>query len=70
MENIVSLKTFRENIQEYAEKVKDGRSFVVFKRSVPLFKISSLEEGSWEEVIDFTKISKGGVDIDEILSRL
>ena len=25
---------------------------------------------SWEEVVDFTKIQKGGVDINEILKRL
>lgn len=30
----------------------------------------SKNEGSWEEVIDFTKIQKGGVDIQDILSRL
>jgi hypothetical protein len=29
-----------------------------------------LLRGNWEEVIDFTKIKKDGVDIDEILSRL
>jgi len=70
MENIVTLKNLREHMQEYAQKVKDGYSFIVFKRSKPLFKISPIEEGQWEEVIDFTKIRRGGVDIDEILERL
>lgn len=70
MENIITLKKLRENMQEYAQKVKKGYSFVVFKKSQPLFKISPIEEGPWEEVIDFTKIQKGGVDIKELLQRL
>ncbi|MFH0791661.1 MAG: hypothetical protein V1905_00370 [bacterium] len=63
MEDIISLKNFGENIQEYAEKVKNGRS-------TPLFKISPLKEDRWEEVIDFTKITKGGIDINDLLSRI
>jgi antitoxin (DNA-binding transcriptional repressor) of toxin-antitoxin stability system len=70
MENTITLKNLRENMQKYAQKVKKGRSFIVFKRSHPLFKISPVEEENWEEVIDFTKIKKGGVDINEILKRL
>lgn len=70
MKNIVALKTLRENMQEYAQKVQEGRSFIVFKRSKPLFKISPIEEEFWEEVIDFTKIKKGGVNIEELLQRL
>ncbi len=70
MKNIITLKKLRENMQEYAQKVKKGQSFIVFKRSYPLFKISPVEEGPWEEVIDFTKIRKGGVDIKELLKRL
>lgn len=27
-------------------------------------------DGKWEEVVDFTKIKKGGVEIDEILTHL
>ena len=70
MENIITLKKLRENMQEYARKVKKGQSFIVFKRSQPLFKISPIDEDTWEEVIDFTKIKKGGVDIAELLKRL
>ncbi len=70
MENIITLKNLRENMQEYARKVKKGQSFIVFKKSQPLFKINPIEEDFWEEVIDFTKIKKGGVDIAEILKRL
>jgi len=70
MENIVTLKNLRENMQEYAQKVEKGNSFVVFKKSKPLFKISPIEIELWEEVIDFTKIRKGGIDIKELLQRL
>jgi antitoxin (DNA-binding transcriptional repressor) of toxin-antitoxin stability system len=70
MTNIVTLKKLRENMQGYAQKVKEGRSFIVFKRSEPLFKISPIEESSWEEVIDFTKIKKGGIDVKELIKRI
>jgi len=70
MENIINLKSLRENMQGYARKVKTGQSFVVFKKSKPLFKISPIEEEYWEEVVNFTKIKKGGVDIKELLQRL
>jgi len=70
MKNIITLKNLRENMQEYARKVKKGQSFIVFKRSQALFKINPIEEDLWEEVIDFTKIKKGGVNIAEVLKRL
>jgi len=70
MENIINLKSLRENMQEYAQKVKRGQSFMVFKKSKPLFKISPIDEEYWEEVIDFTKIKKGGISLKELLKRL
>ena len=70
MKNIIALKALRENMQEYAQKVQKGNSFIVFKRSKPLFKISPVEEEFWEAVIDFTKIKKGGVNIEDLLQRL
>ena len=70
MKNIVGLKELRQNMGKYAKKVAQGDSFIVFKQSSPLFKISPINNESWEEVVDFTKIKKGGVKIDEILSRL
>lgn len=70
MENIIGLKNLRENMIEYISRVAKGESFIVFKQSKPLFKISPIQNEQWEEIIDFTKIKKGGVDIKEILSRL
>ena len=70
MENIVGLKELRQNMAKYVKKVAQGSSFIVFKQSNPLFRILPVNDETWEEVADFTKIKKGGVKIDEILSRL
>jgi len=71
MENLVALKDLRLHMEKYATEVKAGKSFIVLKQSKPLFKISPVnEEGDWEEVVNFTKIKKGGVDMDELLLAL
>ncbi len=73
MENtIVGLKELRENMEKYASLIKRGKSFIIVKRSKPLFKISSIDEddGLWETVIDFTKLRKGGIPAEELLSKL
>ena len=68
---IVGLKELRSNIESYIAEVKKGRSFIVVRRSKPVLKISSPEEDEiWEEVIDFTKIKKGGIPVSDLLSRL
>jgi prevent-host-death family protein len=69
--SIVGLKELRENIGTYIKAVEKGESFIVVKRSRPIFKMSAVDDNSaWEEVVDFTKIKKGGVDIKEVLARL
>lgn len=71
MEKLVSLKDLRLNMDKYAKEVKAGKSFIVLKQSKPLFKLSPIDDDeSWEELINFTKIKKGGVDIDELLAAL
>jgi prevent-host-death family protein len=72
MTKIIGLKELRENTAVYEKKVKQGESFLVVKRSKPIFKLVPLSESDeqWEEVVDFTKIKKGGVKIKDILSRL
>ncbi|MFH1522920.1 MAG: hypothetical protein ABIE43_03835 [Patescibacteria group bacterium] len=71
MKNLVGLKELRQNITKYAEKVSQGSSFIILKKSKPLFKICPIEnEEKWEVITDFTKIKKGGIDIDEVLARL
>ena len=69
---ILGLRELRENIQKYASRVGRGESFIVVRKSKPLFKISSVDEdeGLWETVIDFTKINKNGVDARRVLREL
>jgi len=68
---IIGLRQLRENTSEMLKEVEKGKTFIVFKRSNPLFKIVPLDDDEkWEEIVDFTKIQKGGVDIDDVLSRL
>ena len=70
MDKLIGLREFRENVEAYTKQVNKGQSFIVMKRSKPIFKIAPVDEGGWEEVIDFTKMQKGGVVIDDLLSRL
>ena len=71
-DNIVGVRELRENLQVYIDEINRGKSFIVLRKSKPLFKISQYDEddGLWEEVIDFTKIRKGGVPAEEVLKRL
>jgi prevent-host-death family protein len=72
MKNIVGLKELRNNIDSYISKIEKGESFTIVRRSKPVFKISPVsgENEEWETVIDFTKISKKGISLEKILSRL
>ncbi len=69
--HFVALKELRENMVRYCDRVAKGESFVVLKRSRPLFKLSPVDsDEQWEEVIDFTKLKKGGVELSALLKRL
>jgi antitoxin (DNA-binding transcriptional repressor) of toxin-antitoxin stability system len=75
MENTVALKDLRLNMEKYTNEVALGKSFIVIKQSKPIFRMTPInsngaDDGRWEEVINFTKIKKGGVDIDQILAAL
>ncbi|MCX6714071.1 MAG: hypothetical protein NTV48_03150 [Candidatus Vogelbacteria bacterium] len=72
MIKIIGLKDLRENTDTYLAQIKKGHSFLVMRRSEPVFRISPADESGevWERVIDFTKIKKGGVALDQILARL
>ena len=66
--HILGLKELRENMQKYASLVEKGQSFIVVKKSKPVFKIVPPEsEEQWETVADFTKINKNGVPAKEVL---
>ena len=72
--SIVGLKELRENMDSYISQVKKGRSFVVVRKSKPVFKLTPLDmwgdEGVWEKVVDFTKIKKEGVLLADVLSKV
>ena len=71
-DNIVGVKELRQNLDKYITEVKKGKTFTVFRRSKPVFKLTSpvSEEEMWETVIDFTKIKKGGVPLTEVRQAL
>lgn len=69
--HILGLKELRENMQKYASLVEKGQSFIIVRKSKPVFKIVPPEsEEEWETIADFTKINKNGVDAKEILKIL
>lgn len=73
---IVGLKELRNNIETYIKKVHRGESFTVVRRSEPVFRVSPIEEvdgekgGSWETIVDFSKINKDGVSALDVLKVL
>jgi len=69
--HILGLKELRENMQKYTSRVEKGESFLVVKKSKPVFKLVPAEsEEEWETVVDFTKINKNGVDARKVLQAL
>jgi antitoxin (DNA-binding transcriptional repressor) of toxin-antitoxin stability system len=70
MSTTIGLKDLRLNVERYAKAVEKGESFIVMRRSKPLFVINPIGGEGWEEVIDFTKIRKGGIDVRDLLKRL
>lgn len=79
MNKNVGLAVLQRDVEKYAKQVSRGHSFVVTKRSRPLFKIVAVNEetdendgGKWETVIDFTKLTKNGKGIPatELARRL
>ncbi len=71
---IIGLKNLRENMDKYISLVNRGRSFVVVKKSKPVFKLTPIDnwgdDGAWETVADFRKINKKGISAKKILEYL
>jgi antitoxin (DNA-binding transcriptional repressor) of toxin-antitoxin stability system len=71
MKNIIGLKELRENINIWIDQIRKGKSFVVVRKSKPVFKIVPPEtEEQWETVADFTAIDKDGISAKDILKEL
>lgn len=72
MGNLIGLKELRERVDAYISEVKKGKSFIVVRRSRPVFKIVPPDEAEelWETVVDFTKWYKDGIPARKLLKRL
>ncbi|OGY64490.1 MAG: hypothetical protein A3I24_03930 [Candidatus Harrisonbacteria bacterium RIFCSPLOWO2_02_FULL_41_13b] len=72
MTKIAGLKELRENTESYIKSIQKGDSFVIVRRSKPVFKITPISEEDeiWEDVVDFTKIKKGGLPLKEALVKV
>ena len=71
-QKIIGLKEFRENMEAYLVQIQKGNRFLVIKRSKPIFNLVPVDDNEmdWETVADFTRIKKGGINIEDILKRL
>lgn len=71
MSKIIGLKELRENTENYISQVEKGKSFVVVRKSKPVFKLSPVDEwgddGTWETVLDFSKMKNGGMPAKNFL---
>lgn len=74
MAKIIGLKDLRENTESYISQVARGKSFTVVRRSKPVFKVVPVDEwgdeGHWKTLVDFTKIYKKGVPIEDVIASL
>jgi len=68
-EQIVALKDFRLNAPKYIAALEKGESFVVVKRSRPVFRLEPVDE-VWETVGDFSSMKNGGVSAKALLQKL
>lgn len=70
--SIIGLKELRENADTFISQVERGKSFIVVRRSKPVFKIAPPDEADelWETVVDFTEFYKNGVPAKQLLKKL
>lgn len=69
--NTVSLKELRKDFPKYIAAIASGQSFIVVKRSKPIFQLNPIsDEGTWQTIVDFTKINNAGINANEVLAAL
>ncbi len=66
-EQIIGLKELRLDTEKYIKKIQKGESFIVVKRSKPVFVISKVEE-KWETMLDVS--DEGGILLETLRGRL
>ncbi|HEY4715380.1 MAG TPA: hypothetical protein VIH31_02645 [Candidatus Paceibacterota bacterium] len=74
MKNIIGLKDLRDNMETWISQVGKGKSFVVVRKSKPVFNITPVDEwgdeGTWETVVDFRDKKGKGVPAEDLLKML
>ena len=66
----IGFRELRLESDAIVEGVKSGRSYIVSRKSSPVFKIVPLDEEVWETIIDFRQIDPSGVDIADVLTSM
>ena len=70
-DNLITIRELREDMPTIINRIRRGGEFLVLKKSKPVFRLSAPDnDDDWETVIDFTKIKKGGIKINELLKAL
>ena len=72
MKNLIGLKELRENVDTYVSEVQKGKSFIVMRRSMPIFRITPPDDTDelWETIVDFTQFYKNGIPARQLLKKL
>ena len=70
MNHFVGVKELRENFGVYEKQVQAGKSFIVLKRSKPIFQMNPVDDAGWETVVDFRPLRKNGIPAEELLRTL
>ena len=75
MVKIIGLKELRQDTEKYIAAAKRGQSFLVMRRSKPIFRVTPPidewgDDGIWQTVIDLTQIKKGGISLTELIKKL
>ncbi|MFH1405193.1 MAG: type II toxin-antitoxin system prevent-host-death family antitoxin [Patescibacteria group bacterium] len=70
MDNLIALKDLRIKLTDYTKRAERGESFLVIRKSKPVFKIVPIEEKGWETIVDFTQIDPKGILISKVLKTL
>ncbi len=68
-EQIVPFKEFRLNAKKYIDALEKGASFLVVKRSRPVFRLEPVEE-VWETIGDFRSMPGGGISAKKLAAIL
>lgn len=71
----ISIKELRTNLSEIADRVEQGESYRVIRRSKPSFYLvkidTDLPEEGWETVVDFTDGGKtAGMPVEDVVKLI